>query len=145
MVISSGALSKGYSMMFQPVTAALNDDSVRSILDTIVDPCSRAAGAPAGISEMGMVPDIHITPSDGNMIDINVRLIVTHPFCMMSNIFVKEIIERLEAQPTVRQASVDFDPGSIWTPELMAPDYAERLEQARTKRRAEFAARKAVS
>jgi metal-sulfur cluster biosynthetic enzyme len=124
--------------------AAMDEASVRTVLDTIVDPCSRAAGAPAGISEMGMVPDIAFTQGEGNKTDIAVRLIVTHPFCMMSHIFVKEIIDRLQAQPGVGTATVDFDPGSIWTPDLMQPDYAERLEAARAKRRAEFAQRKAA-
>jgi metal-sulfur cluster biosynthetic enzyme len=122
----------------------LDEAAVRVILDTIVDPCSRAAGAPAGISEMGMVPDISFAAGGGNKTDIKVRLIVTHPFCMMSNLFVKEIIERLEAQPGVGTAHVDFDPGSLWTPDLMTPEYAERLEAARTRRRAEFAAKKAA-
>jgi metal-sulfur cluster biosynthetic enzyme len=117
---------------------------VRTILDTIVDPCSRAAGAPAGISEMGMVPDITITPGKGNKSDVRAHLIVTHPFCMMSNLFVKEIIERLEAQDWVSKAEVDFDPGMLWTPDRMSPEYAERLEAARAKRRAEFEAKKAA-
>jgi metal-sulfur cluster biosynthetic enzyme len=130
--------------MTEDALSTLDENAVRSILDTIVDPCSRAAGAPAGISEMGMVPDIRFSAGEGNKTDINVRLIVTHPFCMMSNIFVKEIIERLEAEPSVGKASVDFDPGSIWTPDMMHPDYAERLEAARARRRAEFAARKAA-
>jgi metal-sulfur cluster biosynthetic enzyme len=117
---------------------------VRAILDTIVDPCSRAAGAPAGISEMGMVPDITISPGDGNKSDVRVHLIVTHPFCMMSNLFVKEIIERLGAEEWVDNAEVDFDPGMLWTPDRMSPDYAQRLEAARAKRRAEFEAKKAA-
>jgi metal-sulfur cluster biosynthetic enzyme len=117
---------------------------VRAILDTIVDPCSRAAGAPAGISEMGMVPDITITPADGNKSNVRVHLIVTHPFCMMSNLFVKEIIERVGAEDWVGKAEVDFDPGMLWTPDRMSPDYAERLEAARAKRRAEFEAKKAA-
>jgi metal-sulfur cluster biosynthetic enzyme len=121
-----------------------SEADVRRILDTIVDPCSRAAGAPAGISEMGMVPDITITPSEGNKSDVRVHLIVTHPFCMMSNLFVKEIIERLGAEDWVGKAEVDFDPGMLWTPDRMSPDYAERLEAARAKRRAEFEAKKAA-
>jgi metal-sulfur cluster biosynthetic enzyme len=117
---------------------------VRRILDTIVDPCSRAAGAPAGISEMGMVPDITITPGDGNKAEVRIHLIVTHPFCMMSNLFVKEIIERLGAEDWVGNAEVDFDPGMLWTPDRMSPVYAERLEAARAKRRAEFEAKRAA-
>jgi metal-sulfur cluster biosynthetic enzyme len=122
----------------------INDATVRAVLDTIVDPCSRAAGAPAGISEMGMVPDIRIIPGEMAKVNIELRLIVTHPFCMMSNLFVKEMIERLEAQPGIGSVHVDFDPGSLWTPDLMSPQYAERLEAARAKRRAAFAAPKAA-
>jgi metal-sulfur cluster biosynthetic enzyme len=117
---------------------------VRRILDTIVDPCSRVAGAPAGISEMGMVPDVTIAPGEGNRQDVRVHLIVTHPFCMMSSLFVKEIVERLEAQDWVSKAEVDFDPGTLWTPDMMNPDYAERLEATRAKRRAEYEAKKAA-
>jgi metal-sulfur cluster biosynthetic enzyme len=125
------------------VTMVSREADVRAILDTIVDPCSRAAGAPAGISEMGMVPDIAITPGADNKADVRVHLIVTHPFCMMSNLFVKEIIERLGAEDWVAKADVDFDPGTLWTPDMMKPKYAERLEAARAKRRAEFEAKKA--
>ncbi len=130
--------------MMQTVRKELDEALVRATLDTIVDPCSRAAGAPAGINEMGMIPEIKFLPGDGNHADLEVRLIVTHPFCMMSNIFVKEIVERLEALDGVGEVKVDFDPGSIWTPDLMHPDYAERLEAARAKRRAAYAARDAA-
>jgi metal-sulfur cluster biosynthetic enzyme len=119
----------------------IDEAAVRRVLDTIVDPCSRAAGAPAGISEMGMIPEILFTAGKGNRTDIAVRLIVTHPFCMMSGLFIKEIVERLEARDGVGEVTVEYDPGRIWTPDLMAPDYAERLETARARRRAEFAAK----
>jgi metal-sulfur cluster biosynthetic enzyme len=130
--------------MEHSLNLAGSEAAVRAILDTIVDPCSRAAGAPAGISEMGMVPDITITPGEESKADVRVHLIVTHPFCMMSNIFVKEIIDRLSEQPWVGKADVDFDPGTLWTPDMMTPEYAERLETARAKRRAEFKAKKAA-
>jgi metal-sulfur cluster biosynthetic enzyme len=123
---------------------SLDDQGIRAVIDTIVDPCSRAAGAAAGIDEMGMIPEIRLTPGAGNTTDIFVRLIVTHPFCMMSNIFVKEIIDRVGAQPGVGEVKVEFDPASIWTPDLMKPEYAERLEAARERRREAFAARKAA-
>jgi metal-sulfur cluster biosynthetic enzyme len=126
-----------------PQMSAMTETEVRKILDSIVDPCSRAAGAPAGISEMGMVPDIGFSQGEGNQTDITVRLIVTHPFCMMSAMFVREIAERLEVQPGVGSATVDFDPGTLWSPDLMKPEYAARLEAARAKRKAEYAAKKA--
>jgi metal-sulfur cluster biosynthetic enzyme len=126
------------------MTSTLSEASVRELLDSIVDPCSRAAGAPAGINEMGMIPEILFTPGGGNKTDIMVRLIVTHPFCMMSNIFVKEIVERLEAVDDVGVVNVEFDPTNIWTPDMMKPEYAARLEDARARRRAAFAARKAA-
>lgn len=119
----------------------LDDAGVRAVLDTIVDPCSRAAGAPAGISEMGMIPEISFSPGSGNATDIHVRLIVTHPFCMMSNVFIKEIVERLETKPGVGAVTVLFDPAVVWSPDLMSADYAERLEETRARRRTAFAAR----
>jgi metal-sulfur cluster biosynthetic enzyme len=123
---------------------ALDDAAVRQVLDTIVDPCSRAAGAAAGISEMGMIPEIRFSQGNGNATDIAVRLIVTHPFCMMSNLFIKEIVERLEVVDGVGAVTVEFDPGQIWTPDLMTPGYAARLEDARARRRAEWAERAAA-
>ncbi len=119
-----------------------DEAAVRDVLDTIVDPCSRAAGAPAGISEMGMVPDIGFSALEDGSTKVRVHLIVTHPFCMMSNIFVKEIGERLGATPGVGEVEVDFDPGTLWTPDMMSLGYAKRLEEGRAKRRAEFAATK---
>ena len=123
---------------------ALDEATIRVVLDTIVDPCSRAAGAPAGISEMGMIPDIALLPGAGNQTNVYVHLIVTHPFCMMSSLFVKEISERVGALDGAGEVEVNLDPGTLWTPDMMTPEYAERLEVARARRRAEFAAKKAA-
>ena len=35
-------------------------EEVRALLNAIVDPCSLAAGAPAGIDEMGLVRDVEV-------------------------------------------------------------------------------------
>jgi hypothetical protein len=43
----------------------LDEARVRTTLNTIVDPCSRAAGAPAGIAEMGLVRQIEVHHSPG--------------------------------------------------------------------------------
>jgi metal-sulfur cluster biosynthetic enzyme len=121
--------------------AVLTEADIRSVLDTIVDPCSQAAGAPAGISEMGMIPEIRCRPDAGGDMDIRVRLIVTHPFCMVSGMFVREIVERLEARAGVGSVTVDFDAGTLWEPDMMSPAYAQRLAEARARRRERLASR----
>lgn len=119
----------------------ITEDCIRDHVNSIVDPCSRAAGAPAGLIDMGMVPEVCITPQADGGAHVRVKLIVTHPFCMMSNVFVREICERIGALDGVGAVEVDFDAGEIWTPDLMTPDYAARLEQTRERRRAELAER----
>jgi metal-sulfur cluster biosynthetic enzyme len=108
---------------------------LRSLLDEIVDPCSRAAGAPAGISEMGMIPSIAIDARDDGRVDIGVKLLVTHPFCMMSTIFINEIDQRLSAIETVATVRVELDTSDVWTPNLMSEDYRARLDAQRARRR----------
>jgi metal-sulfur cluster biosynthetic enzyme len=108
---------------------------LRSLLDEIVDPCSRAAGAPAGISEMGMIPSIMIDARDDGRVDIGVKLLVTHPFCMMSSIFISEIDQRLSAIETIASVKVELDTADVWTPEMMSDDYRIRLEAQRARRR----------
>jgi metal-sulfur cluster biosynthetic enzyme len=144
MVNGARTLPSGGGMSAHAVSTPLDEAALRHLLNEIVDPCSRAAGAPAGIDEMGMLPVVERRPSaaSANKFDVYVRLIVTHPFCMMSNVFVKEIHERLSALPEIDSVRVEFDPGEIWTPALMRPEYAERLTKARAARRAAWSAAK---
>jgi metal-sulfur cluster biosynthetic enzyme len=113
----------------------ITEATIRQILNEIVDPCSRAAGAPAGLVDMGMIPTITLSDSSNDQIEVGVKLIVTHPFCMMSSIFINEIDQKLSALPGISKVKVEFDASDFWTPDLMSEDYRQRLEANRARRR----------
>jgi metal-sulfur cluster biosynthetic enzyme len=113
----------------------ITEAAIRDALNEIVDPCSRAAGAPAGLVEMGMIPTITISEMPDGQAEIGVKLIVTHPFCMMSSIFINEIDQKLSAMAGVSKVSVEFDARDFWTPDLMTDEYRKRLDDIRARRR----------
>jgi metal-sulfur cluster biosynthetic enzyme len=108
---------------------------IREALNEIVDPCSRAAGAPAGLVDMGMIPTVTLADIGEGQAEVGVKLIVTHPFCMMSSIFINEIDQKLSAMPGISKVNVEFDASDFWTPDLMSDDYRQRLEVNRARRR----------
>jgi metal-sulfur cluster biosynthetic enzyme len=115
--------------------AMVTEASIRDTLNQIVDPCSRAAGAPAGLVEMGMIPTVTLTDFSDGQVEVGVKLIVTHPFCMMSSIFISEIDQKLSAMPGVGKVNVEFDARDFWTPDLMSDGYRQRLDDIRARRR----------
>jgi metal-sulfur cluster biosynthetic enzyme len=108
---------------------------VWSTLNTIVDPCSRAAGAPAGIAEMGLVRQIEVQQSPGGA-SIRVVIGVTEPGCLMGAAFVNDANKLLRALPDVAEVHVSMDHAFDWTPKNMSPAYQARLHQLRQRRRA---------
>jgi metal-sulfur cluster biosynthetic enzyme len=113
----------------------LDEETVWTTLNTIVDPCSRAAGAPAGIAEMGLVRQLEVHNSPGGA-SIRVVIGVTEPGCLMGAAFVNEARTLLWALPGVAEVRVHLDQAYDWTPADMAPAYQARLEQQRQRRRA---------
>lgn len=119
-----------------------SESEVRDTLNGITDPCSAVAGAPAGLVEMGLVRSVSVEPGpDGAF--VKVTLGVTEPTCLMSSVFYNEAQKRLAALPGVAGVEVGFDHALRWTPSEMSPEYRERLEAHRAKRRALRAARRA--
>jgi metal-sulfur cluster biosynthetic enzyme len=108
----------------------LDEARVWNILNTIVDPCSRAAGAPAGIAEMGLVRQIEVQNSPGGA-SIRVVIGVTEPGCLMGAAFVNDARKLLRALPGVAEVQVSMDHAFDWTPADMSPAYQARLEQLR--------------
>jgi metal-sulfur cluster biosynthetic enzyme len=43
-------------------------DEIYQALDTIIDPCSAAAGVPCGIATMGLVREIALRPETGGVV-----------------------------------------------------------------------------
>jgi metal-sulfur cluster biosynthetic enzyme len=110
---------------------------VRAALNEIVDPCSAAAGAPAGLDEMGLVREVEIRGARGGgrgEAHIRVTIGLTQPLCLMGIPFLKSARERLSAMPGVADVEVSLASGIDWTPARLAPGYRERLERVRRAR-----------
>jgi metal-sulfur cluster biosynthetic enzyme len=103
---------------------------IEATLNEIVDPCSRVAGAPAGMMDMGLVRSIELAPDEGGL-RAHVSLSVTHPFCLMAGVFLNEAEQRLAGIAGLSKAEIVLDSTTLWTPELMSADYRERLDTAR--------------
>lgn len=114
--------------------AALTEADVRRALDRITDPCSVAAGARAGISELGLVSGVSVEDSPkGARVRVTIRL--TDPVCMMGAAFLASARELVGGLDGVASAEVRLDERSDWAPADMAPSYRARLESARAARR----------
>lgn len=107
---------------------------VRARLNAIVDPCSLAAGAPAGIDEMGLVRAVNIKATPGGAV-IRVRIGLTEPGCMIGASFVARAHECLEPLPGVASVEVTLEHDCDWTPADLDPGYARRLHAVREARR----------
>jgi len=107
---------------------------VRRRLNAIIDPCSLAAGAPAGIDEMGLVRSVLVEESPAGA-TIRVRIGLTEPGCMMGAAFVARAHECLEQLPGVASVEVALEHDCDWTPADLDPAYARRLDAARAASR----------
>jgi metal-sulfur cluster biosynthetic enzyme len=113
------------------MTAPPSPADVRAALNEIVDPCSAAMGAPAGIDDMGLIRDVDV--ADGG--HVTVRIGLTEPTCLMGPAFVRSAEERLSALEGVADVDVALTSGLDWTPARMSASYAARLERLRATRR----------
>ncbi len=113
--------------------------TVLAILEEIVDPCSAAAGVPAGLVSMGLVRSIEL-PSPAADSTLRVTLTMTEPGCMMAAIFAENARERLaplagaDGFHDVTGVEVALDTTQVWEPDDMAPEYRSRLAAARRRR-----------
>jgi metal-sulfur cluster biosynthetic enzyme len=115
--------------------AAPSEAQVRAALDAVVDPCSAAAGAPAGLNEMGLVREVEVRPaSTGAHVHVVIRL--TAPTCLMGIPFLTSARQRLSELPGVAEVEVSLASGIDWTPAELPQRYAERLERLRARRSA---------
>jgi len=112
----------------------ITERQVRAILNGIIDPCSSAAGCPAGIDEMGLVRAVQITegPTGTN---VHVVIGVTEYGCLMGAPFATEAYSRLEAIPGIGVVFVELDQAFDWDRDDMRSDYVERLRAHRANRR----------
>jgi metal-sulfur cluster biosynthetic enzyme len=119
--------------MLQAETATPLRETVTACLEEVVDPCSAASGAPAGLISMGLVLDVEIEEVAAGA-RVRVDLCITEPGCMMAALFQIAVQRRLADLPGVAEADVRVDHGHVWSPEQMAPEYRHRLADLRRQR-----------
>lgn len=115
-------------------SAGADEAAVRAALNEIHDPCSVAAGLPAGLEEMGLVRSLEVVPGERGAV-VRLAIGVTEPGCVMGYPFAEEAERRVGALPGVERVEVDFDHAHDWEPADMAPGYRRRLESHRAARR----------
>jgi metal-sulfur cluster biosynthetic enzyme len=112
----------------------ITEQEVRMTLNGIIDPCSSAAGCPAGLDEMGLVRAVEIRDSTAGA-SIRVVIGVTEYGCLMGAPFAREAYKCLETLPGVGAVSVELDQVFDWDRDDMRADYQERLRAHRARRR----------
>jgi metal-sulfur cluster biosynthetic enzyme len=112
----------------------ITESAVRAALNAIIDPCSRTAGCPAGLDEMGLVRVVEIRDAASGA-DVRVVIGVTEFGCLMSVPFATEAYKRLYALPGIGAVTVEMDSAFDWDVNDMSRDYQQRLEAHRARRR----------
>jgi metal-sulfur cluster biosynthetic enzyme len=105
-------------------------ERISELLNTVIDPCSVAAGAPAGLVDMGLIRELEVDEGEeGATVRVVVR--VTHPSCMMAPLFLAQVQNLLHREPDVVAVDAKLDTGFDWTPADMTETYRERLSAHR--------------
>lgn len=131
--MSSGRLDEAGGLH---ACASLSEADIRAVLNTIVDPCSRAAGATAGLVDMGLIRRLSVTAdssADDHGVDVLVVIGVTEYACLMGPSFAIEAYKKLTPMPGVRSVEVELDGVFDWDPDDMSPDYRRRLAERRAE------------
>lgn len=113
-------------------------ERVRDALDDVRDPCSIAAGVPAGLVEMGLVRSLEVRDGPGGA-TVRVAIGVTEPTCLMGPSFLTGARERLRTVPGVARVEVELSDDPDWSPRDMSPGYRARLSAHRRARRGAIA------
>jgi metal-sulfur cluster biosynthetic enzyme len=96
-------------------------------LDSIVDPCSAAAGTSLGLCQMGIAELVDVTAAS-----VRVRLVPTTPTCLFVGIFEEEIRVRLRALDWCDEVTIELAPGDVvWDESRMSPAGRARLHARR--------------
>ncbi len=102
---------------------------IRTLLDTIKDPCSLGSGCPLGIAEMGLVVQVKI--HDG---DVTIGLRLTSPGCHFAALMMQEIEDQVAALPGVRTVKVQLVADYTWSEDDISASAHTRLTAVRVTR-----------
>ncbi|MFM0277746.1 hypothetical protein P0D75_06955 [Paraburkholderia sediminicola] len=111
----------------------ITEREIRQALNNIIDPCSVAAGCPAGLDDMGLVRHVSLVES-AQGVDVEVVIAITEYGCLMGAPFATEAFKTLSATPGIAGVEVKLDDRFDWEPEDMTPGYRARLQQHRAIR-----------
>ena len=107
-------------------------EDIRAALDTVVDPCSAAMGAPLGLAEMGLVREIHIGDSGA----VTVTMCVTSPCCAFGPTMADAARQRVASVLGVQSVQVTIDPSVVWSETLLNEHVALSTSARRQQQRA---------
>jgi metal-sulfur cluster biosynthetic enzyme len=104
------------------------DDTVRSVLHTVYDPCSVAADAPISVVDLGLIHRWERVSTD----TLRVHMGVTTAGCTMVGNIMRAIEDSLlRACPELARVEVELHPEVFWTPESMTARGKDRLAARR--------------
>jgi metal-sulfur cluster biosynthetic enzyme len=107
-----------------------SERDVRAVLNQIIDPCSRVAGAPVGLVDMGLIRRLTLTPGVGT-VDVHMVIGVTEYGCLLAPSFASEARELLDALPGIGIIDIELDGEFDWVPEDMSAAYRQHLAERR--------------
>jgi metal-sulfur cluster biosynthetic enzyme len=119
-------------------------EAVWRTLEEIIDPCSAAMGAPAGLVSLGLVRTVQVEEREDAGTHVRVTLCITEPGCLMAALFQQAAHERLCSLPGVGDVEVRVDHGHVWAPDQMDSAYRARLTRLRAQRLAHMHAQQRV-
>jgi metal-sulfur cluster biosynthetic enzyme len=115
----------------------VTEEGIRAAINTIIDPCSRAAGVPAGLTDMGLIRRLDVWSTDTG-VGVHAVIGVTEYGCMLGPAFATEVERVVRSLPGVEHLTVDLDAAFDWLPEDMTSAYQAKLASRRQAARAHF-------
>ncbi|MDT7692435.1 MAG: hypothetical protein QOI75_1802 [Pseudonocardiales bacterium] len=107
-----------------------SEGDVRAVLNQIIDPCSRVAGAPVGLVDMGLIRRLSVTPGVGT-VDVHMVIGVTEYGCLLAPSFASEARKLLDALPGIGVIDIELDAEFDWEPQDMSVAYRRHLAERR--------------
>jgi metal-sulfur cluster biosynthetic enzyme len=108
-----------------------SEGDVRAVLNQIIDPCSRVAGAPVGLVDMGLIRRLTVTPGAA-AVDVRVVIGVTEYGCLLAPSFADEARKLLAGLPGIGLIDIELDAEFDWVPSDMSAAYRQHLAERRT-------------
>lgn len=107
-----------------------SEGDIRAVLNQIIDPCSRVAGAPVGLVDMGLIRRLTVTPGVGT-VDVHAVIGVTEYGCLLAPSFASEARKLLAGLPGIGLIDIELDAEFDWAPEDMSAAYRQHLAERR--------------